>query len=497
MGGDTYGFGGVNRIRTVNVSQEEADFASDSLADDLPLLCCRHYPQASSFVSVLGVCAGWLGLLAPDLFIFVLTNILLSGFLILIAFRAFLSLIGAFARRTSKASEKDKSPPDVLSAAGAQTLPHYSILVPLYQEAASVPGLVAALEALDYPTDRLDVLFLTENDDTATRQALLAQLAASRSLQTRAQILTLPDGMPRTKPRALNVALHRLAGGLVTIYDAEDRPHPDQLKRAAAAMQAGGENLACVQAPLYAYNAEESWLAGQWALEYDVHFGLILPALAKFGLPVALGGTSNHFRVSALRRAGGWDAWNVTEDADIGLRFARMGERVGVISPPTQEEGPETLRIWVRQRSRWIKGYIQTWLVLMRQPVLAARQMGVLNFVSGLGLLSGAIGSALLHAPCLVWLLLCLLSPEVGLAPIGQIVLIAGYAVSAGAAGLAPNRTGANRWKLIASFWLYWPLLSWAAAIALYEMLRAPHTWAKTPHALTRQTPQSVQEAFA
>jgi cellulose synthase/poly-beta-1,6-N-acetylglucosamine synthase-like glycosyltransferase len=435
---------------------------------------------------ILGISLGVFGLFAPVMFILATSILLLICFFLLIGLRTWLYLLGAHQQRTrGRNLEPVIKRPDC-------NWPTYTVLVPLYNEAGSVPGLVSALNRIDYPADKLEILFLTEQADEQTRMAL-----AREPLHMGAQILTLPNGQPRTKPRALNVALARLSGEFVTIYDAEDRPHPGQLKSAVEALEKGGPGLACVQAPLYAYNSGGSWLAGQWALEYDVHFGLILPALARLGLPIALGGTSNHFRVSALRCAGGWDAWNVTEDADIGLRFARMGLSVDVIAAPTQEEAPETLSIWIRQRSRWIKGYMQTWIVLMRQPLRAAHEMGWKNFLASYWLLSGAIGSALLHLPCLVWLLICALSPEAALAPIGAAILIAGYLASAVSVFLAPGGMSSQRLGLVASFWLYWPLLSLAAAIAFFELLWTPHSWAKTPHALTRYTPRIDQEAFA
>lgn len=482
MGDGNQGVSGETDGGAVRVSEAAIRAASFGLGLMSPQLCCRYRSGLKSALPAFGTVLGVSGLLDPSLFLSALMLFLLSGFLLLIVFRGALSILGAGLGRSTRQT----------APLPAQALPRYSVLVPLYREAGSVPGLVAGLSALDYPADRLEILFLTEEDDEETRRALFAQPLSSNT-----QILTLPDGKPRTKPRALNVALAWLTGDVVTIYDAEDRPHPDQLKSAARALEAGGDGLACVQAPLYAYNAEASWLSGQWGLEYDVHFGLILPALAQLGLPIALGGTSNHFRASALRRAGGWDAWNVTEDADIGLRFARMGERVGVISPATQEEAPEDLNIWVNQRSRWIKGYMQTWIVLMRQPLLAAREMGWLSFLASFWLLTGAIGSALLHLPCLVWLALCMVSPDVALTSTGILVLSGGYGLSACAALLAPGGKLKARLRLIASFWLYWPLLSWAAAKALYELLLAPHSWAKTPHALTREKPQIIQEAFA
>ena len=468
------------------VSRRSVETASQRLGKRYPLLCCRNSDQVRSVLPRLGLCLGLTGLFAPEMFILSVSSVMLGCFVLLIGLRGWLCLLGAKVQ-----TERREMKPSI-NAEADYDWPYYSILVPLYREAGSVPGLVAALNALDYPPERLEIFFLTEIEDAATRKALMAA-----PLHRGVQILTLPNGEPRTKPRALNVALEQLTGEIVTIYDAEDRPHSGQLKSAALALGAGGEDLACVQAPLYAYNADASWLAGQWALEYDIHFGLILPALARLGIPIALGGTSNHFRVTALRRAGGWDAWNVTEDADIGLRFARMKLRVDVIAPPTQEEAPETLAIWIKQRSRWIKGYMQTWIVLMRQPLQVANEMGWRKFLTSYWLLAGAIGSALVHLPCLVWLLICVLSPDADIMPVGMAVLMAGYLVSGLSALLAPWRGTRARLGLIASFWLYWPLLSLAAGIAFYELLRAPHSWAKTPHALTRHTPVSDTEAFA
>ena len=323
-------------------------------------------------------------------------------------------------------------------------------------------------------------MFLVEREDDETLQML-----KFTSLPAHWPILVLPDGQPRTKPRALNVALAKLRGEFATIYDAEDRPHSGQLKAAVRALRAGGKQLACVQAPLCAYNMRSSWIAGQWGLEYDIHFGLILPALAKASRPIALGGTSNHFRVRVLREAGGWDAWNVTEDADLGLRFARLGYAVGTIDLPTLEEAPEKLSIWLPQRSRWIKGYMQSASVLLRRPRLVASQMGTGSLLASQVLLGGAILSSCLHGP---FALLCLLSvfvPGFVLTPAFAGLLAAGYSVSLLSALLAPGRKGFARIGLALSAPVYWPLHSVAAGRALYELATDPHMWSKTPHALT------------
>lgn len=230
--------------------------------------------------------------------------------------------------------------------------PVYTLLIALKDEAETAPQLAAAIRTLDYPACQLDVKLLIEDGDIATRAALLAQ-----DWPDGTELLTVPPGLPRTKLRALNYGLARALGEFVVVYDAEDRPSPDQLKAAVRAFRAAEPELACVQTPLVGEGAT-SWAGQQWALEYAIQFGRLLLAQAKLSLPVMLGGTSNHFRRSALEAAGGWDAWNVTENAELGLRLARSGQRVGMICPPTLETPPGSLIVWINQRSRWLKGFI-------------------------------------------------------------------------------------------------------------------------------------------
>jgi len=187
--------------------------------------------------------------------------------------------------------------------------PTYSILCPLYREAGVTPDLVAALNALDYPKEALDIKLLVEGDDVDTLAAALAVSGAPHI-----EVVIIPAAHPRTKPKALNAGLALARGEFVVVYDAEDRPHAQQLRAALAAFKDAGEQLACVQAPLAIDNPGESWIARQFAAEYAIQFREMLPWLARLGLPLPLGGTSNHFRTEALRRAGGWDPYNVYED---------------------------------------------------------------------------------------------------------------------------------------------------------------------------------------
>jgi cellulose synthase/poly-beta-1,6-N-acetylglucosamine synthase-like glycosyltransferase len=357
-------------------------------------------------------------------------------------------------------------------------LPVITILAPVYREARILDQLTRALAAIDYPPDLLDIKILMEADDRETIRA-----ARQLVFDSRFEIVVLPDGQPRTKPRALNYGLMFARGDIVTVYDAEDVPHPGQLRAAAEAFAAADDALACVQAPLNWYNHDRNWLTRQFALEYAVQFDAILPLLARFGLPLPLGGTSNHFRRAALEKAGGWDAYNVTEDADLGFRLARLGYRSDVIAPPTMEEAPERTLPWVRQRSRWLKGFLQTVAVQLRQPA----ELDFRAVISLAMTIGAAILSACLHGPAL---LVCGVLAVTGLAGINAAalgLLVTGYAASIMCGAFAIRRAGLRtRWIDLLRMPLYWPMQTIAAIIALVELQLRPYFWAKTEHGFTR-----------
>jgi glycosyltransferase XagB len=233
-------------------------------------------------------------------------------------------------------------------------LPVYTIIVALYDEAAAAPGLVAALRRLDYPPEKLDIKLALEPDDVRTRVAL-----DLLGLGPPFEIVLAPEVGPRTKPKALNAALALARGTFTAVFDAEDRPAPDQLHRALDAFLAERETMACVQARLTIDNTDDGWLARLFTAEYAGLFDVLLPGLARRRLPLPLGGSSNHFRTAALRAVGGWDAYNVTEDADLGMRLARYGYGVAVIGSTTYEEAPARIAPWLRQRTRWFKGWMR------------------------------------------------------------------------------------------------------------------------------------------
>ncbi len=367
--------------------------------------------------------------------------------------------------------------------ADPEHFPTYTILCPLYREANVAPDLVAALSQIDWPKEALDIQLLVEGDDIDT---IVAALAVSEAPHI--EVVIIPACAPRTKAKALNVGLARARGEFVVVYDAEDRPHPQQLRAALAAFEDGGADLACVQAPLSIDNADASWIARQFAAEYAIQFSEMLPLLARLGLPLPLGGTSNHFRTQALRDAGGWDPFNVTEDADLGYRFARDRLRADVIGPPTLEEAPVTLGAWLNQRTRWIKGHLQTWLVLMRDPIRTAREMGFAAFASMQLVFAGGLVAAFAHGPLAFIVLTAMLSPYDLLTTADFALALSGYCVAIFAALTASALSGSlSHARAALTMPFYWPLSTLAAFRALWELTIRPHHWSKTQHGVSQR----------
>ncbi len=370
-------------------------------------------------------------------------------------------------------------------------LPGYTIIVPLYREARVVARLVRNIEAIDYPRAKLDIRLVVEAEDHDTRAAIEAL-----ALPGRYEIVVAPRGAPRTKPRALNVAMAGARGSLIVIFDAEDAPDPDQLRLAARRFGAAGESLACLQARLAIDNPGDGWLAALFAIEYAALFDVLNPGLAAIGAPMLLGGTSNHFRASALRRLRGWDAWNVTEDADLGLRLARFGYRVETLATTTHEEAPARIGAWLAQRRRWIKGWMQTLLVHGRQPRRLTRELGPAGAAGALALLiNGVLGPLL--TPMFVALLARdaiwgdLLAPrDAGgllMSTAWSCLMLAGAGSLLWFSAMGVRQRGLRaeaRW--LVALPAYHLLLSVAAWGALLELWRDPFGWSKTSHGLAR-----------
>ncbi len=370
-------------------------------------------------------------------------------------------------------------------------LPIYTLLVPLFHEAEVLEGLTRALMKLDYPAAKLDIKLIFESVDKDT----LAK-AKQLSLPANFEFVVVPDAHPRTKPKALNYALQFARGDYVVVYDAEDRPEPGQLHKALAAFQAGPPNLACVQARLTVYNAAENWLTKQFAIEYAALFSGMLPTLQRLGLPIPLGGTSNHFRHTALKWLGAWDAFNVTEDADLGMRLYRHGYICRMLNSETREEAPCHLKAWMCQRTRWMKGWMQTYFVHMRNPFRLWRQLGTGRFFGFQVMVGGMVFSALAH-PIFYLLVAIELSADTPFLLPSSIIgvhvwLLALFNVAVGflasmALSLIALRQKSSRFVLhILMMPAYWLLMSAAAYRALLQIITRPFHWEKTAHGVSR-----------
>jgi cellulose synthase/poly-beta-1,6-N-acetylglucosamine synthase-like glycosyltransferase len=367
-------------------------------------------------------------------------------------------------------------------------LPVYSILVPMYDEPESVGAMIRALQELDYPVDKKDVQLLLEEDDEATRAAV-ARLA----LPPEFRVTIVPESFPRTKPKACNIGLAAARGEYLVIYDAEDRPDPDQLRKAVAAFRKAAADVVCLQCKLGFYNPHQNLLTRWFTVEYAAWFDLNLPGLSALGTFIPLGGTSNHFVTRRLREMLGWDAYNVTEDCDLGVRIYRGGWKSRMLDTTTWEEACGSLRFWIRQRTRWLKGYMQTYLVHMRRPLRLIRQMGLANFLH-FQLLVGGIVFCFLISP-VFWFLTLLwfvARPEVlttffplPVFAVGGICLFAGNFVFAYVGALACYRRGhfdLVKYAIVSP--AYWVLMSYSGWRAFFQFFSNPFRWEKTRHGL-------------
>jgi cellulose synthase/poly-beta-1,6-N-acetylglucosamine synthase-like glycosyltransferase len=373
-------------------------------------------------------------------------------------------------------------------------LPCYTVMVPAFSEPEIIASTLEALAQLDYPSSRLDVKLLLEADDQATRAAVAAARPAPNI-----EVVLVPPAQPRTKPKALNFGLSWARGDYVTIYDAEDRPDPLQLRRAVVAFSRADRRVACLQAKLDYHNPGQNLLTAWFRLEYLTWFGFTLPAIARGHTPVPLGGTSMHIRTTALKAIGGWDPHNVTEDCDLGVRLYRIGYRTAILDSTTYEEANSDVINWVKQRSRWVKGYAQSWLVHMRHPIRLWRELGTRGFI-GFNLLVGATTVTSVLNPFL-WTLTAVwftvhpafiqsVFPDPIFYPAMLSLIVGNFIGYYG--GLVTLRT-TDRPELLKAALLmpvYWGLMSLAAVRALLQLLIAPFAWDKTVHGLDRPIPQ-------
>ena len=470
----------IRRYLTEAIAPQLVEQAVSGLDRDRPDWSARRLLTKAQMLFCLGL-AGTAGLALWQ------AGWLVVQLAILAAGSLFLALIMLRLLAVSVALERTFKPEPPIDIDRSH-LPVYSVLVPLYDEAHMVAELAQALGRLDWPRDRLDIKFIVEARDRSTQLAL-----EKLDLDPCFEILVVPDRAPRTKPKALDFALPLARGRFVTVYDAEDRPDPGQLLEAYLAFEAGDARLACIQAPLLINNDDVNWLTAFFALEYSMQFDGVLPTLVALDMPLPLGGTSNHFRTEALRAVGGWDPYNVTEDADLGVRFARCNYRSGTISRPTYEEAPRTTDLWIKQRTRWLKGWMQTFLVHTRHPVRLWRAIGPRRTIGFTLTGFGTLVAAAIHPIYLFTVLAILLDPSViwqirnpfdaAMIFMSVFNLVAGYASFALLSRATLRLRGKRRKPGLLWFLpIYWMMLSVACYRAFFQLLVAPHRWEKTKH---------------
>jgi cellulose synthase/poly-beta-1,6-N-acetylglucosamine synthase-like glycosyltransferase len=370
---------------------------------------------------------------------------------------------------------------------GSHRLPIVSIMVPLFKEREIATRLIDRLARLDYPREILDICLVVEEDDHLTQKTL-----ADAELPRWMRQIIVPRGSVKTKPRALNFALDFCKGSIIGVYDAEDAPDPDQIRRVVRRFQERGPEVACLQGMLDFYNARTNWLSRCFTVEYATWFRIVLPGLEKMGFALPLGGTTLFFRRVVLEKLGGWDAHNVTEDADLGIRLARHGYRTEMIETSTGEEANCRPWAWVKQRSRWIKGYAMTYGVHMRAPVRLWRELGKWRFLGVQFLFLGSLSQVLL-APVLwsFWALLFgLPHPLIGVMPdavfAGLAALFLGSEMLTIAVGMlavsGPRHRFLRLW--VPTLHFYYPLASLAALKGFSEIVTKPFYWDKTHHGI-------------
>lgn len=454
--------------------------AASDLAEQTPDLATGvSYAQIAVLFLVLTLIS--FGLLHTPGRAFAILGLVLSPlFLGMIVLRLAASLLGN--------SVEPKTSPSRIEDAD---LPVYTIIAALYREKRVAAKLIHALSRLDYPAAKLDIKLVLEAGDRETLDALHAV-----DLPGTMEIIVAPLGQPRTKPRALNVALPLARGRFTVVYDAEDVPDPGQLRLAVARFAGLPSLVACLQARLTIDNTDDSWLTRLFTVEYAALFDVFNPGLAEIGSPIPLGGTSNHFRTSVLKAIHGWDAWNVTEDADLGIRLARLGYDVRDLPSSTLEEAPITLGAWMRQRTRWMKGFVQTATGHSRKPWVLVRQMGLWRFYGTLVLTWGIVVSALVYPLFSALLLASWLSGNAdvfasrweaaGFALSRMLFLFGALAIFVPACVALHRR---RLWRLLP--WVpllpvYYGLVSIAAWRGLWELATATFRWNKTSHGHAR-----------
>ncbi len=458
--------------------------STSGLADRVPLVSARSLLTPRQRFGLIGLLIAVVigAVLNMRLTVIVIIGWATLSYVVAVIYRAYLFM------RSSKVDALEMVTDEEALIVPESELPSYTVMIPAYREASVINRLISNLAELDYPKDRLEVLILVEQDDQETLDAL-----RSAHPPRHFRLVVVPPAEPRTKPKALNFGLTLARGDIIAVYDVEDAPDILQLRRAAVALARYGPEVGCLQAKLSYNNALQNIITRWFTIEYSMWFSFFLPGLASLNAPIPLGGTSNHFRRSALRALGGWDPYNVTEDCELGIRLFREHYQIKVLESTTFEEANSDFVNWAKQRSRWYKGYLQTFLILLRSPWKLTRQIrlrGVLHlcaFVGGTPIL--AVLNPIFWVLTVLWFAA---QPEVLRqifpAPvyyIGLLLWAFGNFLLWYLTLLTARHTRSEGLILAAVLVpVYWVMMSVAAAKAIWQLVITPSFWEKTTHGL-------------
>jgi len=372
-----------------------------------------------------------------------------------------------------------------------EDLPIYTIHLPVFKESEVIQKLVWNLNNLDYPIEKLDAKLLIESDDDMTYNAIKNMV-----FPTNFEPIIIPYAQPKTKPKACNYGLYFSKGKYLTIYDAEDIPDSDQLKQTNRLFEKLPDEYIAIQCALNYFNKSENFLTKMFTLEYSYWFDYMLPGLDSLRIPIPLGGTSNHFKFDKLMELGGWDGFNVTEDADLGLRCYAKDYKITVLDSTTYEEANNDFFNWIRQRSRWIKGYMQTYLVHMRNPIKLYKSIGARGFFGFQFFIGGTVFTFLTYPILLLFLLIYvtfksewieLLFPD-WLVIISLVNFTLGNLIMIYTNMIAIFKRSSYSLMLYAiANPVYWLMHSISAYKGLHQLITKPFYWEKTNHGLTKK----------
>ncbi len=399
-------------------------------------------------------------------------------------FNLFINLKSVYETQEIKISEKE------LSQISDKNLPVYTILCPLYKEARIIPHFLQSIARLDWPKNKLDVILLLEEDDKES-----IEIVKRMHLPAYTRVVVVPHSQPKTKPKACNYGLSFARGEYLVIYDAEDKPDALQLKKSYLSFQKVGPKVLCLQSKLNYYNVSQNLLTRFFTAEYSLWFDVTLPGFQSIGTTIPLGGTSNHFRTLDLHMLQGWDPFNVTEDADLGIRLFKEGYKTAIIDSVTLEEANSKVGNWLRQRSRWIKGYMQTYLIHNRDPYGFVKSKKNHAFLFQL-IIGGKIASIIINP--FLWLatisyftLYTYVGPAIESLYPAPVFYMAVFSLVFGnflymyyyMIGIMKRREY-DVLKYTFLIPVYWVLISTAGFFALYQLFFKPHYWEKTVHGL-------------